>query len=135
MIAPGTSLSADRLRTSPSPNGVEFTIFDVVGLAFGALGILWSAAVVLQLQPMFAEMFSEFGGELPTYTRLCLQVWFPLVLPLVPIGVVGAGVAAGAPHRTRAVLMGAAIFLTFALPAAFLAGMYLPLFSLAGAIK
>lgn len=107
----------------------------MVGLAFGACGLLWSATATVILAPTFAKMFSDFGGKLPAFTELCLTQWFPLTLGLVPLAVVGAGIFGAATRKLRAILMSVAIFLTLALPVGFLIAMYLPIFSIAGAVK
>jgi hypothetical protein len=111
------------------------TAFEVVGFAFGALSLLWSAFAVIHLRPTFGKMFADFAGPLPGFTLLCLQPWFPILLGLAPWVVVGDSVMRGASTRGRAIRLGVTIFLTFALPGLFVVGIYLPIFSVAAAIE
>ena len=132
-----TSTTAPTSQRAEGPGASPFSVsvFDTVGLASGAIGLLWSAAAALEVAPTFSAMFADFGGELPAFTSLCLSPWFPFVLGLAPLVVTGSGIVANASRRTRAILMGATIFLTLALPGIFLFGMYLPVFDIGGAIK
>lgn len=127
--------AADAILHHRSRHGLEVTVFDVIAFGFSALGVLWSLVMVLAVAPRFSAMFSDFGSELPVFTALYLKPWFPPLLALAPMAIAGAGVVGGAPRALRAVLMAMAIFLTVTLPAVFLVGMYLPIFSLADAVK
>ncbi len=118
----------------PTPEAL-ITVPDIVGLAFAVFGLLWSAAAAIQIQPHFKAMFADFGQQLPLFTELCLKPWFPLALGLVPLIVVGEGIARRLTRRDRVLRTGLAIFLTLALPGVFLIGMYLPIFSIASAVK
>lgn len=99
--------------------------FDLVGLAFGGVSLLWSAVVVLRLQPGFAALFDDLKVPIPAVTALMLKPWFQLLLGGVPLGVVIEGIVRRADRRGRAVRMVVAIVLTLALPAIFLAGLCL----------
>ena len=110
-------------------------MFDIIGLAFGAFGPVWSVAGVLKVAPVSAKIYADFGGKLPVLTELCLSIWFPITLGLVPLAVVGLGIVGNAARWTRAILMGVVILLTFALPAIFLVGLYLPILDIAAAVR
>ena len=92
-------------------------------------------ALVLVPAIIFKKMFADFGQQLPAFTELCLKPWFPVTLSLVPLLIIGDGIFRNASRRGRALRMGLGIFVTLALPGVFLAGMYLPIFSIASQIK
>lgn len=107
----------------------------MIGLSCGAVTLLWSVAVVLRVGPVFRGMYEDLGGEVPFFTRLCLSPAFALVTGAVPLAIVMLGLVRSAGPRARLAAMVAALLAMFGLPAAFLAGMYLPIFSLAAAIR
>lgn len=113
----------------------SITVVDGIGLVFGLFGFAWSVVAVLVVAPKFAEMFADFGGELPAFTKLCLSPWFPFALGLMPLAVSGVGIATNAPRGSRVIFMAVAILLTLATPAVFLIGMYLPIFGISEAIR
>ena len=113
----------------------RITGFDLVGLGFAAFGLLWAVAAALVVAPFFGKSLADLGGALPAFTILCLSPWFPLVIALVPLGVASVGVLTNSAHSTRPVLMVVAIMLALAAPCVHLAGLCLPIVSLAGSIK
>jgi type II secretory pathway component PulF len=98
-------------------------------------GVLWSLAAGFSAAPIFAKMFAEFGQDLPAFTALSLKPWFQILLALIPLVIVADGILRRATRRGRAVRMCLAIFLSLALPGVFLVGMYLPIFTISGAVK
>jgi type II secretory pathway component PulF len=121
--------------SSTSAGRPVLTAVDLVGLGFAVLGLLWATVAVLLVAPSFATMFADLGGQLPTFTRLCLSRWFPFLIGSVPLAVAMVGPVLRAERPTRLLLMGLSIVLSLAMPAIFLVGMYLPIFSIAGSIK
>ena len=134
---PGHTVTAKRIvmiqgaRTTQS-----FTALDWIGASvagFPALGLL--------LFPLagraFASMFRDMGSpdRLPTLTRLAVSGWFP---PLLGLLVVTAGAnclrdALPLPTR-RAFIIGAFLLGAVGLGLCLL-GAYLPIFSIANAVK
>lgn len=134
MVMNPSSVTVPGTAGPPSPNPSMFTIFDIIGFAFGALGLFWAGVMVLAIQPVFVKMFADFQVSLPGFTELCLKPWFPFAMGLIPVLLVSTGVVCRARSRTRVVLMACAILLTLVvLPAVFLIGSYLPIFSIAPA--
>lgn len=127
--------SADRMQGPRFLHAHALTVFDIVGLAFAAFDLVWAVGTVMAVQPKLGKLLADFGGELPPFTRLCLQPWFPVVLAAIPVALVGVGILRCATRKTRAALMGATIFLALALPAGFLIGVYLPIFAISDAIR
>ncbi len=119
----------------PSPSRPSLTGFDTVGLAFAGFALLWAAFAVVQVQPTFSKMFSDFRDPPPAFTQLCIQPWFPLAMGIVPLGVACIGLLRPAPRRVRAVLLGLTIFSSLAGPGVLLRGLYMPVFTLVGRIK
>jgi len=113
----------------------RFTVFDFVGLGFGAASLLWGIAVVALFAPAFGAMYEDFSCCLPDLTALFLTRWFPIAIGGVPLAVVALGAFTGARRGLRGLCMSAAILLTLALPVLFFVAMYLPLVELAEGIQ
>lgn len=129
-----SSIGRDSKR-SQGMRRASLTFVDVVGLGFGVLGVLWSLLAVLKITPTFKAMFADFGGELPVLTRLMSTGWLAMTLGSTPLVAVAVGILAKARAGTRSLLTGVAVLLGFAMPALFLVAMYLPMFSMADAVK
>src|ERR1700737_3718803 len=99
MVTNPSSVAVPGAGGPSAPNPSTLTIFDIVGLAFGALGLFWAGVVVLAIQPVFAKMFAEWRIPLPGFTELCLKPWFPFAIQLIPILLVSTGVIRGAKPR------------------------------------
>ena len=123
-------------ETPPSPSHLSFTGVDIAGLALAGLTLLGAAFVVVIAQPRAAMMFADFGDKsLPAFQQLYMQPWFALALGLVPLGVACIGLLRQTPPRVRAVLMRLTIFLSLAGSGVLLAGMFMPVYVLAYALK
>lgn len=134
MVMNPSSVTVPDTAGPPSPKPSMFTIFDIVGFAFGAWGLFCSSVFVLAVKPVFVKMFADYRVPLPGFTELCLTPWFPFAIGLIPFVVVGTGVIRRAKLRTRAVLMACALLFTIViLPGVLLLGSYLPIFSIAPA--
>lgn len=121
----------------PSSAGAAqgFLAADVLGLAVGGGGVLTSIALGLWLRPVYAKMYAELSTKLPALTRLYLTPWFPVILSLLPLALVGAGVALRPARGARVSLTTAAIMLAMLLQVAHILALYLPIFTLADAIS
>lgn len=106
------------------PTGV-----DVFGFTVAALSALFAVVNVTVLQPAFVQMFEDFGGALPWLTRLMLKPPVPLVLGLVPFGIVVSRVG------ERSVRVVAASVFAVAQVFVSVLALYLPVWSLAGKIQ
>lgn len=98
-----------------------------------ALGWLLAGALVLFAlvhAPGFRKMFEEFGGELPVLTRLVLTPWPALAACAVATATLVGGVAL----RRRALIV-IGFFLALGGLGLCVAGVYLPIFEVAGAVK
>ena len=108
---------------------------DVAGIVTAGLG-----AVGLFLFPLasgpFAAVFKDLGNaDLPALTRIALSTWFPLSLgAIVSCGAVLGLRGGGSLARRRALILGSSVLAAGGVIAC-VVGMYLPIFSLAGAIK
>jgi hypothetical protein len=111
-------------------------VVDWFGLILGLLVALFLLAFPFTVAPAFLGMFADFGGELPLFTRIALSPWFGLSLGIV----VGALLAVAALLRGRSVvlrrgLVVVAVVIGLAGFALCIAGAYLPIFNIAGAIR
>lgn len=125
--------------SAPSGGGPDgsrrLTSYDFVALAFSSIGLAGALVLSLVIAPVFTKMFSDFGGELPLLTSLCLRGWFLPLLSLVPFVVVIAGVIRRAPERSRARGMWLAVGWVFALQLVFQVAAALPLSAIASALQ
>ena len=107
---------------------------DILALIFATACVV-EAVLGLMLQPIYLKMFAEFGSELPIITRLILRPATMIVVGLLPMGLVIEAVfkrrSEAAVLVRCAIAMACAIFLVIA----FIAAMYLPVFSMGRAIN
>jgi hypothetical protein len=88
--------------------------------------------------PAFRQIFLEIGTDaLPTLTELAVTSWFAPALGLVSLGstFVGALAAQALPIGTRRALIVTGFIIAVAGLALCLAGAYLPIVDLAGAVR
>lgn len=107
---------------------------DVVALLLVGVLILEGVGLTIGSRS-FALMFRDFGSKLPWLTRL-------FMLPVVPLGVVLGcaafaieGVVRRRPEPAMMMRVVVEIVIGVVLLGAFLVAMYLPVFSLAGAVS
>ena len=108
---------------------------DIVALCFTALGVLALIGETLYLRT-FEEMFRDFGGGLPAFTTLVLRVKLPAVLAGSGVALAVIGIALrlrSLPGAIEALI--AAAVLACGGAALCLYAFYLPIYSIAGAIK
>lgn len=105
-----------------------------------AAGVAWLLTTVLVLfavvyAPSFRGMFADFGGELPWLTKLALTPWPALAASVVAAGAVVGGVALGrvAAGGRRALIV-AGFFIALGGLGVCVAGVYLPIVEIAGAV-
>jgi len=119
----------------PPPSAAPLTALDWIGAALAwllALALLLFPLVVL---PSFRAMFSDLGGELPQLTRLVLTPWPALGLGATAAASTAAGVAllrSGVGLRRGLIVAG--FFVALLGLGLCLAGVYLPIVELAGAV-
>lgn len=110
--------------------------FDLAGLALAALALAGIWGLQLLVAPSFAQMFADFGGELPAITRAVVRPVIASVASGIAVALVAAGVAArtiaGWRAGTLAIYAGA-IAAVLAVPL-MLWALYAPIFEVAGAI-
>lgn len=82
----------------------------------------------------FRAMFEDFGGTIPLLTRLVARWYTPVLAGLAVAGLLGFALLRAKPERRRAFLGGAAALGALSL-AAFLYGLYWPIFAISGQIK
>ena len=123
------------MTTLVSRPGPLLTTPDVIGLVVAGLGFGWSVIAVALVQPAFLKLFADFGSELPFFTALWMKRWVPTVGAVLPLVILGEGIARRVDERGRVTRMAIALGLSLLLPLAMLAALYLPIFQLAGAIK
>jgi type II secretory pathway component PulF len=134
-IAPlsGVEVSSPRETTVAE----QLTPLDWFCAALASQGIMFCCYLAAFISPNFQKMYADFGGELPALTRLVLMPWVPLFLGLIPaimIAVALALVGKSSLGVRRGLVAGAAFF-SVAASGLCLHAVYLPLFSIAGAIK
>ena len=136
MSADDEGASASLLgRSSPlTLDGERFTTLDWIGVVITGFETL-----ALLLFPLvgrsFARMFADFGGELPALTKLVLTGWPPICFAIATALGLALGLRpASKLQRRRAWVVGAFVLggLGFA---ACLVAMYLPVFSIAEAVR
>ena len=107
---------------------------DILALLFATIGLI-EAVVCLVLQPGYRQLFTEFATALPPVTVLMLQPATLVVMGLVPLAVVSEGVWRRRSERTLIGLTVMAIVCAIALVVVFGVAMYLPLWSIADAVR
>ncbi|MFZ5444053.1 MAG: hypothetical protein ACOZQL_28875 [Myxococcota bacterium] len=107
---------------------------DIVGIVV-ALVCLVEAIVGVAVQPSYRRLFEDFSVQLPALTRFVLHPLSALLPALVPAIVVGEGIARRRSERGMVARVVVAIALMLIGPALFLIGSYLPIFTVAGAVK
>jgi hypothetical protein len=110
------------------------TPLDRFGFLLGGLGVVGLATFPI-VGRRYAAMFSDFGGQLPTLTLLAISWWFPVLLALVDVCLLAAFAGPWLPLRSRRASIVAALLVAGVGFALCVVGLYLPIFSLAGAIK
>lgn len=119
-----------------APRASAIGAIDVVGIIVAALGILAIVAVQVFVVPSFADMFRDFGGPLPSLTRLLLGWVVVSIAILVTAVLAGIGIALRVTGRgVGTVAIGAAAFVPALTLPLMLYAMYLPIFEIAGAIE
>ncbi len=123
--------------SSRPPPLEPFTVLDRIGTGitvFPVAALLFFHALAGRA---FAQMFRDFGalGALPPLTALSISWWFPAVLGLAPLGALVRGVLAGTPVPERRTWIVGAFLMACVGLAVCTAGVYLPIFDLAGKIK
>jgi type II secretory pathway component PulF len=82
--------------------------------------------------PRFAQLFADFGGELPLFTRLALKT----ATPMIGLLLLGAGTAAAVFRpRERPIILSLTAGAGLVGVLALIGALYLPIFALAGQIK
>jgi hypothetical protein len=117
----------------PAPGFTALDWFGTVAAGFGALALLTFPIAGRS----FATMLRDFGSpeHLPALTKLAVSWWFPMALALpVAAALVFALRQDLALRKRRACIVAAFILGGIAL-AVCVIGVYLPVFSLAGAMK
>ena len=106
-------------------------------LASACLGVVLSILFSFLAAPSLAQMYADFGGELPFLTRLALSRPHIGGLLFLDTALLIGGVSLAVTARQRAgrgLLLGAVV-LAIAIVTVLLVGTYLPIFQLAGAIQ
>lgn len=110
---------------------IDWVLYALVGLGLLVVGVLLPLRVV----PSFAGMFRDFGGTLPSVTRVAMLRWpvvlsalFPGLLFLRALNFVFVA-------RIRRICLGWSLGLLALAFAGWLVALYLPIFRLAGAIR
>lgn len=112
-----------------------FTVLDWLGTVVAGF-----SALALAMFPItgrsFAGMFNDLGSraELPLLTRLATTTWFPLLLVIPVVTTLALGLRGRHALSTRRLWIVSAFLLGGVSFAVCLVGVYLPIFSIAGAI-
>lgn len=121
-------------RTTAPPSALSALDWIAAGLGLLlAVGLIGFAFVSI---PSFRGMFADLGGELPWVTRAVLSAWPPLLFSALAVGLTIAGLAL-TRHAIalRRALLVAGFFVPLLGLGLCLAGVYLPIFRVAGAIR
>jgi hypothetical protein len=112
-----------------------FTILDWIGLGVTGLAVLGLYLFPFRIGATFAAMFRDFGDSpaLPAVTRLALRWWPPVVLAVALTAWLVVGLRRRSLRSRRVVLV--ALVLALAGWAFLVTALYLPIFSLAGAVR
>jgi hypothetical protein len=113
----------------------RWTVFDAIGLAVSALGLVGGCLLGFVVVPAYAKVFADFGGPLPWLTALCLKPWFWVTAACVPPLVVMDGLVRRTGAGGRIARMCVAIGILAALFPVFWVGAYLPIFKVAAEIR
>ncbi len=114
----------------------EFTVLDWIGAI-----VAGSFSLALLLFPIagqtFSSMFRDFGSsdQLPLLTQAAVSSWFPIALAAVALATLARGIRATIPLRRRRKWVVCAFLLGGFGFGLCLVGAYLPIFSLAGAVR
>jgi hypothetical protein len=114
----------------------RLTALDGIAVFLTGLLAAFLVAFPFVVAPSFAGMFRDFGAaSLPVLTQLVLSRWFPVALGASTAGgpVLASFAAIPLAHRRR-LLVAAFVFGTAAVGVC-MAGLYEPIFELAGKIR
>lgn len=125
--------------TAPSQSTTtseRFTVLDWIGLLLTLPGVLALLTAPIAITPPFREMFINFGSEasLPGITRLVMKPWCPPLMALMPLVLAGLSASSRFSLGTRRLFGVAAFFIVLIEAAVYLAGLYWPIYDLAGSI-
>ena len=107
---------------------------DILALIF-AMACLVEAVIGLLMQPTYLKMFAEFGSAIPFFTRLMLRPGTMIVAGLLPLGLVIEGVFKRRSEFAMLVRCAIAMGCALLLIVAFIAAIYLPIFSISGSVN
>lgn len=127
------SLRGERARATDAGLGV----IDAIGLALAAIGVVVVWAVQLFAVPAFAEMFRDFGGELPPLTLIVMAPHLALGCTAIALLCAAAGIAArlASPTRAGTALIALAAAIPMITVPLMVYGLYLPVFEIAAAVR
>lgn len=105
-----------------------------IALGLATLVMLAILATTLAI-PSYVSMYADFGTELPVATRVAAQRWVPSALASIPMIAMSAGLIVRRSILARRLLIGVALASAALAFAALWWALYLPIFSVAGAIS
>ncbi len=114
-----------------------FGAFEWGAVVVSVLGVAASLCFTFLVMPSVAHAYRDFGGTLPLVTRLALSRRFVGSWMFLDASLIVAGVAQRSSGKRRAGrgLLGAGATVSALLVATLAIGTYLPLFTLADAIR
>jgi len=113
----------------------EFTVLDWIGTLF-ASGAIVALLAFPAAVGSFAAMYSDFGDvELPLLTRMVLRPWVPPLLAVAPLVLLVLGLRPQHSLRRRRLFVVSAFVVACLLAALCVAGVWMPMFELAGAVR
>lgn len=114
----------------------EFTTLDWIGTIVAGCAVAALAAFPYEGRS-FDAMFRDFGAreQLPLLTRLALTPWFPELLSLPAVVALVIGLRGSAPLKRRRLAVVTAFCLGVIGLGVCLAGVYEPIFDVAGKVR
>ena len=112
----------------------QLTALDWIGVTLVVFPCLFCMQFPFVLAPIFAGLLADMGGPVPPLTTLVLQPWLAPTLAVVPLLVLAAGLLMRLSIGRRRLLIVVAFVVGASIAGLCLAGLYAPIFSLAGRI-
>jgi hypothetical protein len=121
--------------TGSGDDANALTALDWIGAFIVAGGVMFCVSFPWSIGAPFRAMFGQLGAPPSGLPGLVLSSWFAPVLGLVPAAMLSLGLLPRQPIGRRRALIVAAFVVAVLCAVLCLAGVYLPVFQLAGKIE
>jgi type II secretory pathway component PulF len=127
-------LSAEAPPPAPKEPRLKGRLSEFIGYSAATLTFLWGVVAAFTITPTFQAMFEDLGGNVPLWTRICMNPVVTVAGGAIPLLVMLLAAALRLDEKRRLYAAIACAVLMFVLPGLFLVAVYLPLFKLTSAV-